>query len=215
MNIIHVRSGRVLPNRSVAASRVIVHSTGETDLAAILKFYTTPGSVCPHYVVAHDGTVHGIVPEDHVAWHVAYAADVAATYGKGLQEWQRWRMHGGKLTKSARDGYYAGWNARWPGLSDPRTLAGPRPNYMSIGIELQALDVPTARIFTDAQYTALVELTSDICKRINIVPSQRTVFGHSDADPIARSNDNGQWDPGVKFDWEAISAGVGFSGVNA
>lgn len=215
MNIIDVRSARILPNRSYPASRVIVHSTGETDLAAVIKFYTSPGAVCPHYVIAHDGTINKIVPEDHVAWHVAYAPGVAATYGKGLQEWQRWRMRAGKLDMSAREGYYAAWTARWPGLEDPRTLAGPRPNYMSIGIELQALEAPTRRIFTDAQYAALVELTSDICKRLSIVPSQRTVFGHSDADPIARSNDRGQWDPGALFDWHTVSAGVGFSSANA
>lgn len=214
MNIIDVHSGRLLPVRSGHASRVIVHSTGETDLAAIIKFYTTPNSVCPHYVIAHDGTISKIVPEDRVAWHVAYDGAVAALYAKGAQEWQRWRMRAGKPDRSAPDGYYAGWIARWPGVDDPRTLAGARPNYMSIGIELQALELPTPRIFTDAQYVALTELTADICKRLSIVPSRSTVFGHSDADPIARSNDKGQWDPGALFDWQSVGRDLGFAGAN-
>lgn len=214
MNIVDVRSGRLLPVRSGAASRVIVHSTGETDLDAIIKFYTTPNSVCPHYVIAHNGTINRIVPEDRVAWHVAYDPAVAALYAKGMHEWQRWRMRAGKPDRSASDGYYAAWTARWPSVSDPRTLAGPRPNYMSIGIELQALEHPTPRIFTDAQYAALVELTADICKRLGIVPAHGTVFGHSDADPIARSNDRGQWDPGALFDWRYVGGSLGFDRAN-
>jgi len=209
MNIIDHSQKRKMQARAVAPKCAIIHNTGQTDSERVLRYYLV-GSACPNYVIDHDGTVHKIVADDKVAWHIAYSKAINALYDKGQSEWQKWRKRDGELERTANDGYYQSWVERWPGVSDPRELVGPRPNYSSVGIELMALHKPTPRVFSDEQYVALVELLSDVCGRLMISPSQRSIFGHSDADPISRFNSSGSWDPGATFDWDFVRASLKF-----
>ena len=209
MNIIDHTKARTTPARYKDPFQIIIHNTGDTDAAKIIKYYTTPKSLCPHYVVDPSGTIHRIVPETNVAWHIAYNDAVAALYDKGVNVWKRWRKRNGALEETASDTYYDSWFARWPNVSDPRSIAGPKPNYSSVGIELVALRKPTERVFTDEQYIALQELIAAISVSCRIPIARQSVFGHSDADPISRFNNRGSWDPGAAFDWNAIYAAFG------
>lgn len=209
MNIIDHTKSRTTPARLKDPYQIVVHNTGATDAEKIIKYYTSPKSLCPHYVIEHTGTIHKIVPESNVAWHVAYNSAVAALYDKGIDVWKRWRKRSGILEETAKDGYYDTWFARWPNIKDPRMIIGPKPNYSSVGIELVALKEPTLRVFTDEQYLALQELIVAISVSSRIPLSKQSVFGHSDADPISRFNNHGSWDPGPTFDWNAIYASFG------
>lgn len=200
---------RNMSPRGSQAQNAIIHNTGSTHADEILKYYTSPKSLCPHYVITPDGTVHKIVPEDRVAYHVAYSAAVSKLYASGPDAWKLWRKRSGALEKTVEPSYYDSWQARWPGVSDPRVIPGARPNYMSNGIELVALRKPTERVFTDEQYVALCELLADMSPRMLQPFTRSSVFGHSDADPISRFNSKGSWDPGASFDWTAVYAALG------
>ena len=209
MNIIDHTKSRTTPARLKDPHQIVVHNTGDTDAEKIVKYYTTPKSLCPHYVIEPNGTVHKIVPESCVAWHIAYNDAVAALYDQGVDVWKRWRKRNGVLEETASDAYYDTWFARWPRVTDPRTIVGAKPNYSSVGIEIVALKKPTERVFADEQYIALQELIAAISVSCQIPLSKQSVFGHSDADPISRFNSRGSWDPGPTFDWDAVYASFG------
>jgi len=67
-----------------------------------------------------------------------------------------------------------------------------RCNDFSIGIELEGSDDSP---FTDAQYTALAKVTSEIQKFFPAITTDR-ITGHSDITPGRKT------DPGPEFDWE-------------
>lgn len=209
MNIIDHTQARTTQARTRDPFQIVVHNTGGTDAAKIIKYYTMPKSLCPHYVIESSGVIHRIIPEKNVAWHIAYNDAVAALYDKGIDVWKRWRKRNGVLEETASETYYDSWFARWPRVTDPRQIIGPKPNGTSVGIELVALHTPTARVFTDEQYLALQELIAAISVSCQIPLSKNSVFGHSDADPIARFNTHGSWDPGASFDWQTLYASFG------
>lgn len=208
MKTVDHTSNKSMAARAGAASKIVIHNTGDTSETDVLAYYLKKNSSCPHYVISHDGTVHKIVPDDRVAWHVAYSDAVSSVYKRGLSEWIKWRKTSAGIERTAPDGFYDHWTRRWPSLEDPRSLLGMRPNYASIGVELLALKKPTARVFTDQQYDALIELLRDVSVRNSISLSKKTLIGHSDADPISRSNSKGSWDPGQAFDWDGLSRGL-------
>ncbi|RDH82112.1 MAG: 1,6-anhydro-N-acetylmuramyl-L-alanine amidase AmpD [endosymbiont of Escarpia spicata] len=67
-----------------------------------------------------------------------------------------------------------------------------RCNDNSIGIELEGTD---EQPYTDAQYTALVEVTREIMARYPAITPNR-ITGHADISPGRKT------DPGPAFDWE-------------
>lgn len=83
------------------------------------------------------------------------------------------------------------WDRAWhAGISSFENIAN--CNDYSLGIELEGCDdIP----YTDAQYTALVQLTRRIQAVFPAVTSARIV-GHSDIAP------NRKTDPGPAFDWK-------------
>ncbi len=125
-----------------------------------------------HYLIDRDGTVYCYIPEDRAAWH-------------------------------AGAGEY---------LNDPKYTN--KMNLYSIGIELvgigsqadmsqyltkaqyKKLD-PSLPGFTDAQYSALETLVSDLCFRYEIPMDRTHILGHEDY--ASRKTD-----PGELFDWSRI-----------
>ena len=200
MNFIEHKHNRILPRRINNATHIILHATGETNLDAIIRFYCSPGAVCPHYIISYNGDIHAIISEDSIAWHTAYSTAHTELYKLGFSEWSKWRIKSGALEKSAKSDFYAQWHARWPDIDDPRNLCSSKPNFSSIGIEMQSLENPTDKIFTPQQYATLTHLLKSISLRRFINLNKNSVLGHSDVDPISRFN----WDPGSKFDWNFV-----------
>lgn len=214
MDIIDFPTQRKLPTRSGAIRANVVHTTGETDLDKILKFYGSPDGYQPHYMIETIGTIRRIVSEDLVAYHAAHHPAEAAAYAKGWSSWSTCRWDGQKDQAVPYGGFfpgYTGWNTMWRsrGLSSPTDLiTGTHPNLVSIGIELQQPtdDLLTPDIFTDAQYASLKELLADINTRRRVPLDRDHNLGHYDVGPMRRTTEkslNG-WDPGGKFNWTRV-----------
>lgn len=194
---------RQLPKRTLPVQSVILHTTGDTDLAKILRFYKAPDGLQPHFVIDVDGVVRRIAWEDRVAYHCKIEPAEARLYRLGYEEWSHWVWRGGQPVHTDEEfSGYRQWRAAWPDLQSPLDLVtGEHPNGSSLGIELQQPVKPGPDVFTDSQYAALRELLADIRERFGVTTERRTVLGHYDCSPMRRSTSAGGWDPGVKFNW--------------
>ena len=172
--------------RTAPPVAVVLHSTGDTDLAAVLRYYRR-GGVGPHYLIDADGALYQFVAESQVAWHAGIRAEQAGRYRRGPHAWER--------------ADYPLWSHRWPGLGSPLELVtGDSPNQRSVGIECLALHHPTTAIFSDAQYDSMSALVAQVCKRWSIPLDREHVLTHSDVNPLAR----GDRDPGSALDWSRL-----------
>jgi N-acetyl-anhydromuramyl-L-alanine amidase AmpD len=206
MNTVDAPTARALPKRNAKPVCFIVHTTGATDLPAVLKFYRADDGLCPHKVIDLAGTVYRIADENHVAWHCKVDDSEAALYKQGYGTWSEWvKKKEGLVHVGYEASNYFEWRDRWCDRfrSPLDLLSGAHPNYVSIGVELLQPVTPGVGIFTDAQYQALADVLLDSGERWGISLSRDTVLGHYDADPIARSTSGGGWDPGL-IDWNRL-----------
>lgn len=208
VQIIGALTARKLPPRSGPPRAIVVHTTGDTDLDKILRWYRSAEGLQPHYVIAVDGTIYRIAGEDLIAWHAKIDAAEARLYQRGYTEWSCWTW---PLSASApvHVGHefsgYRTWRDSWPGLQSPLELVtGEHPNSVSVGIELQQPVKPGPGIFAGAQYEALAALLVDVGDRNRIPLDRQHVLGHSDCSPMRRSTAAGGWDPGVGFDYNRL-----------
>lgn len=216
MLVVPAPTARVLPSRHDDAAAFVVHGTGESDLIKILKFYQSPQGLCPHYVIATDGTAYQTAAESLVAYHAAMPANEAALYRMGWQNWSRFVWDDKTKTAEHIGGEfvgYRGWRQQWfdRGYQSPLDLVTKgMTNRLSIGIELQTPRKPTAKLYTPEQYRTLADLLKDAGKRNGVPLKRETVLGHSDVNPLRRCNKFGSWDPGWQFDvmylWDLITA---------
>lgn len=213
MDIIDYPTKRVLPQRTAGVKAIILHTTGETDLDKILKFYNADWGYQPHYFIEVTGAVRRCVAENLIAYHCAIKPLEQTAYKRG---WAYWSMQEWKDDNTAQP-YgrffpgYTGWNNKWRsrGLESPLDLVtGNMPNSVSLGIEMQqptdALLTPD--IFTDEQYASLNELLQDRMSFYRIPVDDGHLLGHYDVSPMRRTNaktPNG-WDPGGKFNWDRV-----------
>lgn len=212
MNILDFPTQRKLPTRGGDIRAVVLHTTGETDLDKILKFYTSPDGYQPHYMIETIGTIRRIVAEELVAYHAAHHPAEAAAYAKGWSYWSTCKWDSNKDQAVAYGKFfpgYTGWSTQWhaKGLSNPTDLVtGAHPNLVSIGIELQQPTDPSPDIFTDEQYAALSALLSDINTRRRVPLKRENVLGHYDVGPMRRTTEKSLsgWDPGGSFNWTRI-----------
>jgi N-acetyl-anhydromuramyl-L-alanine amidase AmpD len=212
MNLIDFPTKRQLPRRTLPISAVVIHTTGETDLDAILGFYSSANGYQPHYLIETLGTVRRIVQEDHVAYHAAIYASEAAAYQRGFGHWSTLTWDAVTEQPKAFGGVYPGyatWKATWlkGATSSPLDLVTRgHPNAVSIGVELQQPTQAelTPDIFTFAQYEALAELLTDVSGRNTLPLDRRHLLGHYDVSPMRRSTSRGGWDPGERFNWNHL-----------
>lgn len=206
VQIIGALTQRQLPKRTHPIEAVIVHTTGDTDLDKILRFYESPDGLQPHYVIDVDGVIRRIVMEDHIAWHCKIDPAEARLYQLGYSEWSTWTWRYDRPVHLGNEfPGYRFWRADWAGMESPLELVtGSHPNSSSIGIELQQPDKPTADVFTDAQYDALTALLQDVHEREGVPLDRRHLLGHSDCSPMRRCNAAGGWDPGQRFSWNRV-----------
>lgn len=208
MIFVDTPTARILPARTKPIRSAIVHTTGDTELAKILAWYTSADGYQPHYFIDYDGTKHRIVPEDHIAWHCKIEDAEARLYQQGYAEWCRWIWQDDRPVQLASEfAGYRQWRDEWgaKGLHSPLELVtNAYPNSYSVGIELRQPVQPGPIIFTDDQYSSLAELLGDISCR-NQFPADRSHFlGHSDCSPMRRCNPSGPWDPGRDFSWMRV-----------
>ena len=211
---------RALPYRQATIGCVVLHTTGDTDWTKILRFYDGAQGFQPHYAIEQDGTVHQIVDEDVVAFHVGLSRVEQGYYAQGYAAWSKVHAQHDDATDAwtytvtgAELSNYHTWRDTWhtQGIESPLDLpTGAVPNAASVGIELQApTDVErTADIFSDAQYAALTVLLASVAARNGIALDRSHVLGHYDANPFNRSNAHGGWDPGEAFNWSRAVDGA-------
>jgi N-acetyl-anhydromuramyl-L-alanine amidase AmpD len=210
VQIMGALTARKLPQRTLPIKAFVVHTTGDTDLDKIMRWYRSADGLQPHLVIALDGTVYRVVMEDHVAWHAKIEPLEARLYQRGYAEWSCWTWPLGKngpIHIGQEFSGYRGWRDTWraAGLQSPLELVtGDHPNSCSIGCELQQPEKPGPGIFTPAQYQSLAGLLVDVHERIGLPLDRRHVLGHSDVSPMRRSTAAGGWDPGVSFDWNRL-----------
>jgi N-acetyl-anhydromuramyl-L-alanine amidase AmpD len=208
VQIIGAPTARKLPPRSGPIKASIVHTTGDTDLDKILRWYESADGLQPHYMIATDATIRRFVMEDHIAWHAKIDPAEARLYQRGYGEWSCWTWPlsaGAPVHVGQEFSGYRMWRDRWPGLQSPLELVtADHPNSVSVGIELQQPVKPGPGIFTPGQYQALAELLVDIHGRTGVPLDRQHVLGHSDCSPMRRSTAAGGWDPGVTFDWNRL-----------
>lgn len=199
---------RILPARAAKPKAFVVHTTGETDLDKILRFYTDEDGFQPHMLIEVSGVRRRIVPADHIAYHCKIDPAEARLYQRGYSEWCEWVWKNDQPVHMGTEftGYRA-WRDTWrtQGLSSPLDLiTGAHPNAVSFGIELQAPSTPGPDIFTDDQYRSLAEALGDEGERYGIPLDRKHVLGHYDCSPMRRSTAKGGWDPGDAFKWNRI-----------
>jgi N-acetyl-anhydromuramyl-L-alanine amidase AmpD len=125
-----------------------------------------------HYIIDRDGTVYCYVPEYRTAWHA------------GVGQWKNDEKYTNKMNL-----YSIGIELVGIGSQEDMSLYLTKKEYAALDESLLG--------FTDAQYTALKALVTDICQR-NAIPMDREhIIGHEEFNP--KKND-----PGELFDWSRI-----------
>jgi hypothetical protein len=170
----------------------------------------------PHYVVGQEGECAQTAPEMECAWHV------------GSAQGRRYKWTGGRW--STRD--TAWWFKRWPGLQSPRELAnghlwdpytaplglrgirariasrwaggGGSVNANTLGIEVAPDLAKPGGPWSEAALLTLDRLVLDLAHRHQVPLAREFIFGHSDANPIARSSRGRGWDPS-EAQWDFAS----------
>ena len=128
--------------------------------------------VSVHYIIHRDGTVSCYIPEDLVAYHAGYGT---------------WRDNP-KYTDKLND-YAIGIEVAAIGSASDMAQYLTAEEYQKLSPELIG--------YTDAQYTALKSLVSDICARNDIPMDRAHIIGHEEYSPK-------KTDPGELFDWERL-----------
>ena len=125
-----------------------------------------------HYIIDREGTVYCYIPEDRTAWHA------------GVGTWKDDEKYTNKMNL-----YSIGIELVGIGSAKDMSLYLTKAQYNKLDKSLRG--------FTDAQYTALSELLTDICERNHIPMDREHIIGHEEFNP--KKND-----PGELFDWSRI-----------
>lgn len=203
LNLTETPASHPHPRRTEPLTCVILHSAGSTDAEKVDHYYRTGSSgICPHFLVLRDGTVHQYVDLDRVAYHVGLSREDRRAYSTGQSTWT---CRQDEVTLPAPYTGYDEWLARWPGRKSPLDLpSGDHPNGRSVGVELLC----ERGLCTPEQYVALAELLGHVARETGMAVTRGNVFGHYDANPLARAGSRGGTDPGPYFEWSRAWAGL-------
>jgi hypothetical protein len=165
----------------------------------------------PTYVMAHDGTIHQIAPDNIRTEHCG---------GPHRQEY----LSGTWINKCS-PAAVARWNAHWgPRYKSPQELFPSKsPNTDYIGCEMIPIGsgiggepMRKGLLFTKAQHDAAIALAKDVGERHGFpggwAHTPRFV-GHEDVQLLDRQDKGGGWDPGFLrmkpyFDFDYVRAGL-------
>lgn len=206
MHFVDSPTRRKLPARPGAIACAIIHSTGNPDVEACLRYYRSDDGLQPHWMIGPDGAKYRIVDEGLVAYHAALKPEESELYRRGWSTWST-RTWDAPKDRSRDTGAefpgYRGWRETWlaEAQSPLELVSGAKPNAVSIGIELVPPQKPTAAVFTPVQYEALAELLADRAPVHGFALDRQHVLGHQDVSPLRRCGRDGGWDPGRGFDW--------------
>jgi N-acetylmuramoyl-L-alanine amidase len=155
---------------------VVLHGTWMHSDTDALNTLTNPAKeVSCHYYITRQGEVLQLVSENNVAWHA------------GVSAW-----HGRTMLNTCALGIELG-NA-----GPFNTTTATKQNQNSATDAMWAQAEP----YTEAQYTALINLLRDIQTRYPHIGPEH-ILGHSEVAPDRKS------DPGRHFDWARLAvAGV-------
>lgn len=196
------------PRRDKPITCQVVHTTGDTDLEKIVRYYLK--TIGPHFLIDYDGTITQFVETDRVAWHCGFQGDGPDNEGELYEKgWEVWSRRIDKSPWKVEDPYpgYETWRKRWPDFQSPIELVSGRyPNFVSIGIEVREPERRQPAKFFDAQYEALAELLKFNAANHQLILDRDHVLGHYDVNPIARCGPEGDRDPGEAFDWARIQS---------
>ena len=128
--------------------------------------------VSVHYIIHRDGKISCYIPEELVAYHAGYGT------------WQDDPKY-----KDNLNNYSIGIELVAIGSESDMAQYLTAEEYEKLSPELIG--------YTDAQYTALKSLISDICARNDIPMDRAHIIGHEEYSPK-------KTDPGELFDWERL-----------
>ncbi len=207
------------PHRMIKREKVraiIIHGTGQTNTNQILDWYTNrhgrnDQGLSGHYTILTDGTIYQHLPEELQAYHTAIKPAERLLYRANFSYWSQYiwdHITNVGVDCGEEQPRYRTWKKTWledRGIDSPLALCTEdRPNWFSVGIELQSPAVKWPTIYTLAQYNALAELVHDIAARHKLTLTRETLLGHQDCSPLRRARDSGLTDPGERFDWNRI-----------
>ena len=125
-----------------------------------------------HYLIDREGVVYCFIPENRHAWH--------AGYGKlGEKE----------LFQNNLNRFTIGIELMGIGSQEDMSIYLHEEEYNALN--------PDFIGYTDAQYTALKSLVTDICRRNEIPMDREHIIGHDEFSPTKN-------DPGELFDWSRL-----------
>jgi N-acetyl-anhydromuramyl-L-alanine amidase AmpD len=209
-------------------THVVCHITGTNSLNSVKAEFKS--TVSAHYLVDKSGLIYQFVEEENQAWHAGIKKAVHPLYAEPPSTWQKYLYYfdwdsypagsvfldrdlepvqgGNMATFVARpDGTswskYDYFKNRWGAGAGPVNYdAGKSPNAYSVGIEILSVGAKSASAtaYTDAMYTSLRTLVTDICTRHAIPQEKGRVVGHEDVNPVQRYG----WDPNQGFDWSKV-----------
>ena len=103
------------------------------------------------------------------------------------------------------------WPKRWPDLKSPLELPAFAKLHggggRSINNHTWSFDLLSPKpgdTYTDAQYISAAKLIHHIHTAYSLPIDRYHVLGHSDINPLDRSNPSGLWDPGPEWDWDRV-----------
>ncbi len=218
-------------------SRVIVHITGNRDLAQVVNSFTTrPASA--HYLVDQKGKIHQFVSEDKAAWHSGIVSYVRSLYKRSDINWREYKRYfswhkgygadavyldatlrqvdkdsGQALLVRRRGGGewpdYAYFDKRWGRGAGPVGFAETvNPNHNSIGIEILGLG---SKYPSDTEYSdAMYEALSPLIADICERYNIERSLGNVCGHEDVNPVERWGWDPNSGFDW---SRALGVAGL--
>lgn len=165
--------------REYAPEYVVLHFTSAVVLSrddpynmeTVRKIFED-NEISIHYIIDRNGNIECYIPENRAAWHA----------GRGA-------FAGDERLTNAMNKYSIGIEILAIGSQSDMS------QYLTEA-EYGALDKSLIS-FTDAQYTALKELVTDICKRNNIPFDRQHVIGHDEYN-------SAKTDPGELLEWERV-----------
>lgn len=156
-------------------SAVVNHPDDPYNIKYIQEIYVDY-DISIHYIIQRDGTVYSLIPESRVAWHAGYG-----TY-----------MDDPKYTDTINR-YAIGIELLAIGSEEDMAFCLTPDEYRALDDSLKG--------YTEAQYAALAELVTDLCRRYDIPQDSTHIIGHDTYSPDKP-------DPGDLFDWSRILADV-------
>jgi N-acetyl-anhydromuramyl-L-alanine amidase AmpD len=218
---------------SAIPTHIVVHVTGDDDLASVKRIFLSPKGVSAHYLVLKDGQLLQFVPDGLRAWHAGIDTGTRSLYRKGASTWMRYLKYFSWYRGYSSDAQYVDadlkpvWHkteasfaarpdaqrwtqydyfvSRWPERDAPVNFdSDPDPNNYSIGIETLGLGADSS---DPGAYTpAMYSTLRTLVQDLSRKYSIPIEKGRVVGHEDVNPVARFGWDPSSGFDWSRILA---------